>query len=255
MHTPHPGWDPRAPPNRGYNSGVPKPPSLKSPLRRLRNRLRGPRRDPEAFHPALRKELEDWNSVAEQALKLVGAGLVQSWEVTLAELRPILVAVNGAEAGGEMINRWSDALVPLETPFQTIIRSTPGVLSKGLAKAEQTGKLVSLTEEFLSRIDGLGPITADGWARSLNHVGPILDTLDDPDAIKARIGAEAPKLAREFADANSALRDAISRAGHADRVGRALFDAIDTWKDAVVRAMEFAVAVQLEAVEASQNKA
>ena len=50
----------------------------------------------------LKRELEEWTSVAEQGLKLVGASLVQSWEVTLAELRPTLVRFNGQEAGG----RW-----------------------------------------------------------------------------------------------------------------------------------------------------
>jgi hypothetical protein len=230
---------------------MPQHRSLRGRLRRLRDHLKGNTRDPNAFHPSLRRELEDWNSVAEQALKLVGAGLVQSWEVNLAEVRPILVAVNGAEQATEMVNRWSDALVPLETPFQAIIRSCPRLLAKGLAEAEESGLLAPLTDTFLDRIEKLGPLTSDGWARALNHVGPILDTLNDPAAIKTRISLEGPKLGRDLARSHQELRQAIDQAGHSDRVGTALFHAIDIWKDAVIRSFEFAVAAQMEAIQAS----
>jgi len=229
-----------------------KPP--RGPLRRLRDRLRGDRRDPGAYRPDLHKELEDWTEVAEQGLKLVGAGMVQAWEVNLAEVRPILVAHNGEAVATEQTNRWSDALVPLETPFQHIIRGCPAVLGKGLDQARSTGQLAPLTDELLHRIDGLGPLTADGWGRALNHIGPILDTLPNPDAIKERIADEGPKLGRELAAASLQLRESVDRAGATDRVGHALFEAIDTWKDAVIRSMEFAVAAQLEAVEAAQKR-
>ena len=130
----------------------------------------------------------------EQGLKLVGASLVQSWEVTLAELRPTLVRFNGQEAGGEMVNRWSDALVPIETPYQALIRNCPALLTQGLAQAEATGKLAPLTEVLLTRIEELGPLTAEGWLRTLGHVDPILDTLPNAGAIKNRIQAEGPRL-------------------------------------------------------------
>ncbi len=227
----------------------PRPP--RGPLRRLRDRLRGSRRDPEAWHPTLKRELEDWTSVAEQALKLVGAGLVQSWEVTLAELRPLLLQVSGDPAATDQVNRWSDALVPIETPYQAIIRATPSLLARGLAEAEHTGRLAPLTAELLTRIDGLGPLTADGWGRMLAHIGPILDTLPQAPELRTRIAEEGPKLGRSLGGANLQLREDVRRAGHSDKVGSALFEAIDTWKDAVIRDLEFAVAVQLEAVEAA----
>lgn len=230
----------------------PKPP--RGPFRRLRDRLRGGRRDPGAYHPDLHKELEEWTEVAEQGLKLVGAGMVQAWEVQLAEVRSILVKHNGETVATEQTNRWSDALVPLETPFQHIIRGCPAVLGKGLAKAESSGQLAPLTDELLHRIDGLGPLTADGWGRALNHIGPILDTLPNADAIKSRIAEEGPKLGRELAAANVQLREDVGRAGESDRVGHGLFEAIDTWKDAVIRCMEFAVSAQLEAVEAAEKE-
>ncbi len=175
--------------------------------------------------------------------------MVQAWEVNLAEVRPILARHNGEATASEQTDRWSDALVPVETPFQTLIRSSPTLLRKGLTQATQTGKLAPLTDELLHRIDGLGPLTADGWGLALNHIGPILDTLPQPEAVKSLIAAEGPKLGREFATASSQLRQAVDRAGHSERVGHALFEAIDTWKDAVIRAMEFAVASQLEAIE------
>ena len=216
--------------------------------------MRGNRHQPGAYHPDLHKPLEDWTAIAEQALKLVGAGMVQSWEVTLAELRPILARHNGDETAADQVNRWSDALVPLETPFQTIIRGCPAILSKGLRACEERGQLAPLTAEFLHRIDGLGPLTADGWARALEHVGPILDTLPEPQAARDRIAQEGPKLGRQLADASAQFHADVAQAGQGDRVGTDLFHAIDTWKDAVIRALEFAVAAQLEAVEAGVGR-
>ena len=61
-------------------------------------------------------------------------------------------------------------------------------------------------------------------------------------------------LGRELAAANVQLREDVGRAGESDRVGHGLFEAIDTWKDAVIRCMEFAVSAQLEAVEAAEKE-
>ncbi len=226
---------------------------IRPTLRRLRDHLRGRTSDRGGFDHRDRVVLEDWGEVVEQALRLVGAGLVQSWEVNLAELRPLLALRRTGDTLDADLERWSDALVPLETPFRDLINAAPQVMKRGREEAIAARSLSSASRELLERIEDLPGLAERGWSRSLAHLDPILAELVDPESVRERVAAEGSELRRLLEQTAATLRADLSGVESAPSLSSALFDAIDTWKDATTRALEFAIAAWLEAVEASER--
>ncbi len=224
-------------------------------LSRLRDRLSGP---PPAvgsrFLPEHREAAEQLRGTAEQALKLLAAGVVQSWEGALAELSRHLEARYGPERGAALAAIWSDALVGAEQPLGTLSRVAARSVDKGAIAAESTGELAALTRPLESKLSALPAKVREGWAGTTAHLRPLFEATGDP-SLEAAFASGGPELAEALAAAASAFSCAAAALPEAPDLYRALFEAVDSYQGAALRAFETVINARYRLVAAAVARA
>lgn len=224
-------------------------PSVRAFVRGLAHKARehlpfGPEPVGTRMRPEYDAVLQEFELTAHQALELTGGALVQSWEVVLAEISFQLGKVVPPEEVPKLAERWSDALVPFDHPFQQIRRSSRRTLQRGREQALATGELVHAFTGLVEAIERLPAELADGWERTGNHLQPLFSRLSDPAEAQRRFLARGPSLRVELEAVTVRFREDIQRVSAAASLSRALFEAIDRFKDDFSRALEFAISDQ-----------
>lgn len=192
---------------------------------------------------------EDFELQVHQAFQLVGAGLVQSWEIQIAELGRLWAMKHpGREA--ELGERWSDCLVPIEAPVQALGRVVRKSLERGRAAAEQSGQLADYTAELEGKLTALPPKVAEGWSDCAGHLGPCFEVLTDPEAGEAGFRAAGVTLQAELERVAANFRSDLAEVPEREDLSKALFHAIDRYQEDAVRAIELAVVGGKEAYAA-----
>lgn len=224
-------------------------------LGRLRDRVGGP---PPAvgphFLPEHREVAADFRDITDQALKLLAAGVVQSWEGALAELARALEAAYGPERGAALAEIWSDALVGAEQPVSTLTRVAARSVDKGAAAAEASGALVALTRPLESKLSALPARVREGWTGTTAHLAPLFEELGDP-ALEPAFASGGPELADALAAAAAQFSRAAAALPEAPALSRALFEALDSYQSAALRAFEQTIDARYRLVAAAVSRA
>ena len=205
---------------------------------RVKRKIIGQKRIGEEFGPSQDTAFARLDHNAEAAFQLVGASLVGTWEVLLTDLGR---ALNGAMPDVEsrpLLDRISDALVPTQGPLQALGRNYRRSLKQGVQKGLQSGNIADATETILASMVQFPEELSSGWNKTVDYLEPIFSALDADGAAEKRFRAGGAELEGLLRTHNEAYAEAMRALPQADDLDRALTDALDTWRAAVVRGIE-----------------
>jgi hypothetical protein len=205
---------------------------------RVKRKITGQKRVGDAFGQSQDTAFARLDHNAEAAFQLVGASLVGTWEVLLTDLGRSLSGVMPDTESRPLLDRISDALVPTQGPLQDVGRNYRRSLKQGVQKGLQSGQLSDATETILASLAPFPDKFSTGWDKTVDYLEPIFTALDVDGTAEKRFRegrAELESLLRTHNDAYAASMRALPEA---DDLDRALTDALDTWRAAVVRGIE-----------------
>lgn len=181
---------------------------------------------------------EDWNELVEQVdhyTQKVGAAVVQTWEVGAAELGRV---VHGHPQDKQLIERYSDSLVPYLTPFQDLHKKCKGAMSEGFAAGTAQGSMSAATAPLWRMVDGLGDRAVEGWAKTAAYLDPLWQTCPDPTAARERFLSGGPRVRKACDDAQAVLRQNLEAAPTRPTLWAAVCDSFDAWQLKLTRELE-----------------
>ena len=140
-------------------------------IKRLGKRLYRRGEKPAGFEPI-------WTDVepyVKEALQSISAAFVASWEVATSTLYRVGTEKWPAEEVAQLVNRFSDGLVPTLDGLSTVEHQLAITWKQGANQGNQlTGRLPLVRELFAS----LGPKTAAGWLKTIAYLQPIFTRLE-----------------------------------------------------------------------------
>jgi hypothetical protein len=207
-------------------------------LARVKNRLMG-KKPATGIGPAFaRSSEEDWNELVEQVdnyTQKTGAAIVQTWEVGAAELGR---AVHGKPDAKQLIERYSDALVPTLTPFQDLHKKASGVMKVGFDRGASTGQLSEATHALLALVEGLDGGAESGWTKTVEYLEPVLQACKSPEAARAALLAHGAGIRAACDSARTVLADELARGAARPTLWAAVTEPFDRWQLKLVRELE-----------------
>lgn len=216
-------------------------------LSRVKNRLVGKitgKKTTSGIGPAFaRSSEEDWNELVEQVdnyTQKTGAAVVQTWEVGAAELGR---AIHGRTDAKQLIERYSDALVPTLTPFQDLHKKNSGVMKAGFDRGVSTGQLSAATEALLVLVNGLDVGAAEGWTKTVEYLEPIVQVCKEPDAARAALLAHGLGIRAACDSARAVLAVELARGAERPTLWEAVTEPFDRWQLKLVRELEITLTV------------
>lgn len=211
-------------------------------LARVKNRINRLRGQPAAaagigpgFHPDYE---EEWNELVEQVdnyTQKVGAAVVQTWEVGAAELGR---AVHGHAQDKQLIERFSDSLVPYLTPFQDLHKHAKSAMTQGFAAGTRQGSMAAATAPLAQMVDGLGDRAVEGWEKTAEYLAPVFALTADPPASRAKFHATSARVRRACDDAQAVLRKELEALPSRPKLWSGVCDSFDAWQLRLTRELE-----------------
>jgi hypothetical protein len=180
---------------------------------------------------------EEWGELEEQVdaeVKKLGAAVVGAWEVGAAELGRVVV---GRADDKALVERFSDALVPTLQPFQDLHKHVAGAMREGLDAGLRADRVDAATAPLVAMVRGLGARAADGWAKTVKHLEPVLAQCPDPAGARAHLG-DGASLARACDAAERVLVDRLAAMPEAATLWDGLMGAVEAWQLALSRELE-----------------
>lgn len=209
---------------------------LRQLARRVRDRLDGPVVG-ERFPANGAAAFAALDASAEGVFSSVGAAVVSSWEVLLADVGRALPPDQRAKA----VARISDALVPTLSPLQHLDRPFREQNSAGVKVALRSGRLVDATDPLATWFEGLGAPVAAGWAKTVGYLGPICELFEEPEALRGSLAFTGSALRGVFDEQARVFAEAMAALPTAPSLEPALMSALDGWKTRVVRGVEMTI--------------
>lgn len=223
------------------------PGPLRGLARRIRDQLR-PAPASRGFRPGDEAAFAELNDNLEGAFQSVGAAVTSSWEVALADLGRALRARLPQQQAAALLERMSDALVPTLSPLQHAERPVQAALAAGLRRAIQTGAAAEASDPVVAGLTALARPVAGGWEKTVAHLDPLILALPEPEALRRGLARTGDSLREVFEREAQGFGARVSGAPSAE----ALLDALDAWKQGVVRGVELAIyAARSRLVEAA----
>lgn len=194
-----------------------------------------------AAEPAFDAAAEEvWAELQEQyalGYQTIAASVVASWEVAAAELNRAARPRFGDEAG-EIVTRFSDALVPTLTPVQTAERATKGLWKEAATAGRASGRIADALTVVVAQPAGLGAAIEAEWPKTVAHLGPVLDRMAVGTEGRARLDGVGPTI-RAALDGRA--RE-LARLLAAPRALEAPFlDAVEVWRHGASQDVEVAL--------------
>jgi len=215
-------------------------PSVRRLLGRLREKVSPTPTVGAVFLPEHHAVARDFREIADQGVKLMAAGVVQSWEGALAELARALEGPFDEARAQELAERWSDALVGTEQSVSTLTRVIPRTIDRGIAAASRTGQLSELTRPLEEKFTALPAKVGEGWVGTTAFLEPLFEALGEP-ALTDTFTAGGPALVAALAEAAEAFSSDVAALPAAPDLSKALFHALDAWQGATLRVFEFTI--------------
>ena len=217
---------------------------------RIRNRLRSLRRPTgigSGFDAARKAE---WDELAEQVdaeLQKAGSSVVAAWEVGAAELGR---AVVGMEDDRQIIERFSDALVPTLQPFQDLHKGCATAMAVGARAGLASGRLDRATPPVFALVSGLGTRATDGWSRTSAHLSPVFARCARPEEARTRFTSADVALRHACDEGEAVLRARLGALPEAATLWDGLCGAVEDWQLVVTRGLEIAIDAEVKALAA-----
>ena len=203
-----------------------------------------------------RQTAEIWSELREQyslGFQTMASATVASWEVVAAEIHAATRPRLGSQAG-EIVARFSDALVPTLAPLQAAERATTALWKDGSRTAAATTRIEDAVAPLVKQVQGVGAEIEAGWPKTTEYLAPILDTLAVGRAGRARLEAVGGHMR---AGLDSRATEFVRTLGDLPRAvdfEAAFLDAVETWRHASAQDLEVALdqvrAVLVEAARA-----
>lgn len=213
---------------------------LRHLARRVRDRLDGaPLGDRFPANGAAAFAVLDGN--AEGVFSSVGAAVVSSWEVLLADVGRALGRTMTDTERAAAVTRMSDALVPTLSPLQHLDRPFRAAASAGVNTALRTGVLAHATDPLVASLDGLAEPVAAGWAKTVSYLGPLCEQLPEPPALRGALAFTGGELRALFEGQARTFAGAMTALSTAPALEPPLLAAMEAWKQGVVRGVEVAI--------------
>ncbi len=216
------------------------PGPLRGLARRVLDRIGGPREAGAGFTQGSERAFAALDDNAESAFSALGAAVVSSWEVLLADLGRALQHLP-AEPRGRLVERVSDALVPTAAPLQHGERPFRAAVQSGVKAALRSGRLEDATEPLCAHLETLGEPVAAGWAKTVAFLQPVYEALPEPDALRGALAFTGGELRGVFDQEAARFRARMEALPRASALEPALNQALDAWKQGVVRGIEVAL--------------
>ena len=128
--------------------------------------------------------------------------------------------------------------MPTQGPLQALGRNYRRSLKQGVQKGLQSGQISDATETILAAMTQFPAELSAGWLKTVDYLEPVFTALDPGGASEARFRAGGKELSDLLSSSNAAYAEAMRALPQADDLDRALTDALDTWRAAVVRGLE-----------------
>ncbi len=181
---------------------------------------------------------EVWPELEDQIdahLRRPGTAAVSTWEVASSELARRLI---GELDERQLIDRFSDGLVPTLDALQGPHKGLPGALAEGRRAGEAAGSLSSATRPLVLLPHGLDAELEAGWAKTVAWMAPVLIGSPRPAEALAALGAAGPKLGAAAREAEAVLRTELARLPQSPKAGPGLIDPFERWGDVLCRGIE-----------------
>lgn len=214
--------------------------ALRGLAKRVMDRVAGPAPVGDGFGPGSARAFAALDDNAESTFSSVGAALVGSWEVLLADVSRSLGPIP-QEQRAKLVERLSDALVPTMGTLQHGERPFKAALQAGVKVALRSGRLSDASDPLVAQLETLGEPVATGWSKTVQYLQPVCDTLPEPDKLRASLAFIGGELRRVFDSEAAAFRQRMGALPRATAIEPALFEAMEAWKQGVIRGVEIAV--------------
>jgi len=232
---------------------MPRRPSVRRLLGRIKEKVSPTPTVGTEFLPEHHAIAQDFKEIADQGVKLMAAGVVQSWEGALAELARVLEGPFDEPRAQALAERWSDALVGTEQPVSTLTRVIPRTLDRGIAAASRSGQLSDLLRPLEEKFTALPGKVSEGWVGTTAFLEPLFEALEDP-SLNAQFAAGGPELVAALSDAAAAFSAAAAGLPEAPDLSKALFRALDAWQGDTLRAFELTIDRHYRLVAAAAHR-
>ena len=180
-------------------------------------------------------ELEDEFRGGIQGLN---SSLISSWEVALAEIHTTVKGARGQETATKIVERFSDALVPTLTAFQTADLGSRSVWQESCDLAKKSGKLEEAIEQVCQIIPPIGPTFAEGWPKTIDYLAPVFEELDVSAGDQAKLLEIGTRVGPALSEKGEIYQDDLARLVGCPDLMNSFLDAVDAYKNGGGRVIE-----------------
>jgi hypothetical protein len=188
------------------------------------------------------------------AFQTLASSTVSSWEVAAAELNRAAKGPHGAEAAGKLVERFSDALVPVLTPLQATERATQAIWKDSTRAASASGRIEDAVAPLVGQVRALGAEVASAWPKTTEYLEPLLVEIRIQTAGRERLAAVGPALQAALDSRGAEFCVVLGRLSQAKDLEGAFLDAVETYRHAAAQDLEVALdGVRSVLVEAARR--
>ena len=181
---------------------------------------------------------------ADSAFKLVGAALVGTWEVAIADIARALDQRLPEAQRTKLVDRISDSLVPVQTPLQDTGRRFRTAIKTGLQAALQSHQLTDATTPLMESLAPLPAAIEEGWLKTTEYLEPVFEVLPDSPAARSAFVETGPALRAMVEKHNAKFNADMAALSQQPELRVALADALDHWRLAVSADLELLLYAQ-----------
>jgi hypothetical protein len=206
-------------------------------FKRLRRRLSRKSSNPSCVGPSW-SEAEPY---AKEAFQNISASFVASWEVASAALYRAGTQRWAKEEVTELVNRFSDGLVPTLQGLSAVEHQIAGTWRLAADDGEQ---LVERLPRLRALLTPLGSNTATGWTKTVAYIRPILEQLELPSEDIDALESLGEALESRLTEQVNELLTQLGQLPDEANLQRDLLRTIQAFSDGASRSVE----IELDAV-------
>lgn len=180
---------------------------------------------------------------AKEAFERIASSFVASWEIASAELYRVVRTSKSAEETSDLVNRFSDGLVPALEGLSATTHQISGLWRLSQPKPTQTS--IKL-DDLRAHLSSLPKRTEEGWSKSVSYIEQVFTTVGTSSSA---VGVLTPIGVRIAEILESELHSLLTRLEELDPKQmheKTLINLLLQFGDATCRGIE----VELDAVRA-----
>ena len=190
-----------------------------------------------------------WDELSAEFLagfQAIGASTVSSWEVSLSELHRAAKRAYGQEVATELVERFSDALVPTVGVFNAANLAARGVWKESVELAQEAGHLEEAVEHVCVMISPIAGQFQEEWPKTVDYLKPVFEKISASDETIEKLLALGPKVSTQLAVVGETYIDDLRRLVGSPDLYNGFLDAVEAYKQGSGRVIE----IELDVVRA-----